>query len=291
MTDGPATGGRRLLGSVPGPRRPWRTPSAEPPRRHFLSRRLAQLGLRARVTVAFALGALVLSGALSALTYAVTRNFLVQQRERAAVSQAFVNAQVARDVLRAPGPDVPRLLAALGSAGGARGVLLYRQRWFATSLAVGRDTLPLALRRVVAAGVPARQGFRLGAEPWFAVGVPLSAAEASYFEVVPVGQLERTLDTLGLSLLGAGVVTTAAGVAMGRWLSNRLLRPLADVSDAAAAIAGGELGTRLDAPDDRDLAPLASSFNAMVDALAERIAREARFVSDVSHELRSPLTT
>ncbi|HEX3947683.1 MAG TPA: HAMP domain-containing sensor histidine kinase, partial [Acidimicrobiales bacterium] len=36
---------------------------------------------------------------------------------------------------------------------------------------------------------------------------------------------------------------------------------------------------------------LTSSFNRMVDQLQERIEREARFTSDVSHELRSPLST
>jgi signal transduction histidine kinase len=42
---------------------------------------------------------------------------------------------------------------------------------------------------------------------------------------------------------------------------------------------------------DPDLVGLTASFNAMVDQLQERIEREARFNSDVSHELRSPLTT
>ena len=41
----------------------------------------------------------------------------------------------------------------------------------------------------------------------------------------------------------------------------------------------------------RTCAVLAASFNEMVDALEERIKRDARFASDVSHELRSPLTT
>ena len=44
-------------------------------------------------------------------------------------------------------------------------------------------------------------------------------------------------------------------------------------------------------PADPDLVGLTTSFNAMVDELQVRIEREARFNSDVSHELRSPLTT
>ena len=45
------------------------------------------------------------------------------------------------------------------------------------------------------------------------------------------------------------------------------------------------------AAGDPDLSALAASFNRMTDALQERIQHEVRFTADVSHELRSPLTT
>ena len=54
-----------------------------------------------------------------------------------------------------------------------------------------------------------------------------------------------TLQALGISLLGATAITTAAGAMLGLWASRRALRPLADVSEAAEAIAGGRLDTRL----------------------------------------------
>src|SRR6185369_10955725 len=49
--------------------------------------------------------------------------------------------------------------------------------------------------------------------------------------------------------------------------------------------------TRLEATDDPHLGLLATSFNEMAQALEERVERDARFASDVSHELRSPLMT
>ena len=60
---------------------------------------------------------------------------------------------------------------------------------------------------------------------------------------------------------------------------------------AAEAIAGGRLDTRLEGGDDPDLEALVTSFNHMAQALEERIERDGRFASDVSHELRSPLMT
>jgi signal transduction histidine kinase len=70
------------------------------------------------------------------------------------------------------------------------------------------------------------------------------------------------------------------------------VRPLERVSAAAALIAGGELTTRLVTDNtDREVQQLTESFNAMVSQLVDRLERDARFASDVSHELRSPLTT
>jgi two-component system, OmpR family, sensor histidine kinase MtrB len=255
-------------------------------------RRRRQLGLRARVTVAFALGALALSTVLSALTYGLVRNNLIQQREASAVSQALVNARVARDGLRAPvAGGLTRVLGSLESQGRGGVVLHVEDRWFASSLVVNRDTLPEALRRQVRSGRPVQQRFSHEGDPWLAVGVPIPRVDAEFFEAFSLADVDRTLDVLGYSLAGAALLTTMAGAAVGRWASARVLRPLATVSEAAAAITRGSLDTRLSATADKDLAPLASSFNSMVEALADRIRRDARFASDVSHELRSPLTT
>ncbi|HEV7534189.1 MAG TPA: hypothetical protein VGP90_01065, partial [Acidimicrobiia bacterium] len=62
--------------------------------------RRPQLGLRARVTLAFAGGALALSAALSGVSYGLVRNYLVDQTKTAALREAFVNAGVAQDGLR-----------------------------------------------------------------------------------------------------------------------------------------------------------------------------------------------
>src|SRR5690606_7598255 len=72
--------------------------------------------------------------------------------------------------------------------------------------------------------------------------------------------------------------------------SRQLLRPISRVADAAEKIASGTLGARLENETDPDLNRLAGSFNDMADAVQERIEREQRFASDVSHELRSPIT-
>ncbi|MDQ1516759.1 MAG: hypothetical protein QOE80_2589 [Actinomycetota bacterium] len=250
-----------------------------------------KFGLRTRVTLAFAGGALMLSAALSGVSYGLVRNYLVDQTQTAALREAFVNASLARDGLRTSSASIPRILSSLQDPDGSPSLVFHDENWFSSKVGIGKESLPDAFRLAVNAGRASRQAYRQAGTAHLAIGLPLTAVKASYFEVFSLDQLDRTLRFLGLALLGAGLATTVAGAAVGRWASTRLLRPVADVAQAAAAVAGGRLDTRLPASDDVDLATLTTSFNSMADALQGRIERDARFASDVSHELRSPLTT
>ncbi len=122
------------------------------------------------------------------------------------------------------------------------------------------------------------------------VGVYIRRHDTGYFEAFPADDegstLRALLTALGLGGLGTLVLATLFGFST----SRRLLRPLSRVADAAEDIASGGLDTRLDSESDPDLDRLASSFNDMADAVQTRLEREARFASDVSHELRSPIT-
>jgi len=254
-------------------------------------RRWSRLGLRARVTVTFGMGALALSATMAGLTYFTARQFILHERETAILRQAYVNASLARSSLRSPTQNITLLLDSLDTLPGSLSVLEQRGQWYATSISVGENAIPVGLRSLVLSGVPASQHFVLNGSPEMVVGVPVPSVGSAYFEVFSLDELARTLRILALALAGAALVTTAAGAVIGRWASGRALRPLDEVSKAAETIAGGRLHVRLVAADDPDLSALAASFNRMADALLERIEREARFTSDVSHELRSPLTT
>ena len=255
------------------------------------ARTYMRFGLRTRITIAFGLGAAVLSVLLALVTYGLVRENLVNQHESAATRQAFLNARVVRDGLRGGGQPEQAVLDGLESPTGASPVLLRNGQWFAATVERGREQLPLALRETVAAGRPARMRFDIENTAQLGVGVPIPGVGAAYFEIASFADTERALHSLGFSLALAAAVTTLAGGVLGAYASRRVLRPLAHVSAAAVAIAGGRLDTRVARIDDPDLGTLVNSFNEMASALQERIERDARFASDVSHELRSPLTT
>lgn len=248
-------------------------------------------GLRFRITVWFAVGGLVISTALAFVMYEIADRYLVRQRERTATRQAYLDARLLRDSLRSTDTDPNEALASLQLPSSSSVVLQYRGRWYGTSVALSEDNLPDGLREVVGEGSPARQRVLVRDQPDLVVGVPIPEVDAGYYEVFSLAELDSTLGVIRTTVLLGAAATTLAMALLGFWVGRRTLRPVHEVSLAAATIAAGDLSTRLDAGGDPDLEPLADSFNAMVDALQERTERDTRFVSDVSHELRSPLTT
>ncbi|HMJ74340.1 MAG TPA: HAMP domain-containing sensor histidine kinase [Iamia sp.] len=254
----------------------------------------ARLGLRARITFAFAATTAVLSALMAGTTWGLTRENLVNQREATATRQIRDDAgEVELAVDSGADPEaLTKVLTRLNTPNSSRPILeVEGEAPLANAPTFGSDVIPDELRRSVQSGEAARMLVTINGEPELVLGVPINDGDAAFYEIVSFKELEDTLRSLAVSLFGASVVTTLVGGTLGYWLSRRTLRPLANVGLAAEAIAGGRLDTRLEGTDDPDLNVLVSSFNHMAQALEERIDRDGRFASDVSHELRSPLMT
>lgn len=251
----------------------------------------ARWGLRASVTVSFAAGALLLSVVLAAGTFFVARHYLTEQRERTATRQAFADASYVRDGLRTSGAQVSDVLGAVAPPSDTDVVVHRYGRWFSSSLQSDAHDVPASVRRQVEGGSAAVLWGRSQNVPTIIVGVPLAAVDAELYEISQPTELRSTLSTLAVVLAGFALLTTLGGALLGRAAARRVVAPLDDVARAATRISVGDLSTRLPSTDDPDLAAIIGSFNAMAEALDERIARDARFAADISHELRSPLTT
>jgi signal transduction histidine kinase len=97
---------------------------------------------------------------------------------------------------------------------------------------------------------------------------------------------------LTAALLALGIPFITGFVGYGTWLSvSRTLRPVDQIRRMLDEITATDLERRVPVPSRRDeVGLLTESVNATLDRLEEAVARQRAFVSDVSHELRSPLT-
>lgn len=241
--------------------------------------------------MAFGAVALILAVAMgAAVLWGVTQYLTVQRQERT-FSQTTANALRMERGLSAAAVPVPELLVGLPRAAGSISLLYYGGEWFTTSLLSGPEQLPTPLVDRVLGGKPARQRIEVNGNLRAAVGVPLEGGSGAYFEVFALQDLDLNFRALAVAMAVAALGAPPLGMLLGRWATRRALRPLRTLSATAAAVARGDLGARIDPGDDPDLVELAASFNHNTAALQRRVARDARFASDVSHELRSPLTT
>lgn len=105
--------------------------------------------------------------------------------------------------------------------------------------------------------------------------------------------LDQALSTALLLSLGIGTgAAVVAAFAVSWVLSSRLARPIEDLSDTADQLAGGDLSARAALPPvDDELADLTVAFNDMAAALEHTEDTRRRLLSDLAHELRTPLST
>ena len=250
---------------------------------------LKPIGLRSRILITFGLGSFALSLFLALATYNFTRSNLVEDREKNVIEQAYENAaQLAIDLRSNPSNTqtvIERLTA-------NRPLLYFRGTWTGdnarfSSNVIDRDMLVATIDN----REPRTMRIEVDKELVLAIGIPLDSADAAYFEFPSMQDVRSTLNSINLALTLAAIITTLLGIFLGAIVASRAVRPLTAASQAAQAIAGGRLDTRLEETDDPDLSALTSSFNDMAAALELRVERDTRFTSDVSHELRSPLMT
>lgn len=241
--------------------------------------------------LAFGLLGLLVAAVVAIAAYEVTRSTLVGQREAGARRQAYLNARSVRAALTSdPGSPADALSRTQLSSGG-RALVRSGDEWFSSSVSGGRNDVPADLLEALDEGVAGQQRVARDDEVSVAVGVPLVGTDALYVELVPLQEVDDTLSQVARGLLVAVVAAAGVGLVLGRWLTGRILQPVRQTAAAADEIREGQLDRRLEQQQDPDLRPLVESFNRMVDGLQERIDRESRFASDVTHELRSPLAT
>jgi signal transduction histidine kinase len=104
--------------------------------------------------------------------------------------------------------------------------------------------------------------------------------------------IEDSLEDVEHTFLLVGAVALAAALLAGYLVAARTAAPLRRFAGTATTVDAGDLSPRVDVETSAaaELRTLAEAFNHMLDRLEDAFARQRSFVSDASHELRSPLT-
>ncbi|MCX2951408.1 sensor histidine kinase [Lentzea sp. NEAU-D7] len=252
---------------------------------------LRRPSLRWRVAAALGLGSLLVTSLLAVATWNLASDYMLRQRVQATTRQAEVNLRLVEEAVRTNSDGLTELLTGLTTNPDSTIMLFRGGDVLSSGRQVDPAVVPGELITMARDGTPARQRLRADGIPVIAVAQSLADGQGVYVELFQLVQLDRTFRFLSGLLIAGTVLSGLIGVGLGSWASRRALRPLTELTAAASRIAGGDLKARLPDQADPDLEPLATTFNTTADALEQRVLRDARFAGDVSHELRSPLTT
>jgi signal transduction histidine kinase len=128
----------------------------------------------------------------------------------------------------------------------------------------------------------------------FVVGLPVVrnfdvVAAVRGAEPMSVVATELRRQRLNIVLFAAAALVMALGV--GLWLSSRLARPLARLSDAAGHLGSGDFTSRAPRSGIAQVDDVAQALDDTANRLSDLVERERSFSAHASHQLRTPLTS
>jgi signal transduction histidine kinase len=94
-----------------------------------------------------------------------------------------------------------------------------------------------------------------------------------------------------LLLAALALALIAAAVWVADWMGRGLVTSIEDLARSAHDLAGGDLGARVEPQDPPELREVGEAFNYLAGRLNELLIEERESVADLSHRLRTPLTS
>lgn len=149
---------------------------------------------------------------------------------------------------------------------------------------------------VLAGNIVRRKGVYGEQEKYYMLTVcmPLSENDQVYgilFMHAPLKGVSQTLNEIFRFVLQSAAMSAIVTITIMFFYSRRISRPITQMSLATREIVKGDYTKRVSAKGRDEIAQLAHNFNAMTDHVEQLEELRRSFVANVSHELRSPLTS
>ncbi len=122
---------------------------------------------------------------------------------------------------------------------------------------------------------------------------PVDVNGRSCFVIVsdPAPYVFELLAKMALYVIGTMALCLAVAVAMLRFSLSRIIKPVRAMTIAAKHFGEGDFSQKVNVQDHSEMGFLANTLNDMAQSLAETDNERKSFVSNVSHELKTPMTT
>ena len=133
----------------------------------------------------------------------------------------------------------------------------------------------------------------MGLDNLFAYYAPYQLNEQPMVIILhfPAGDIREVISAVRLNIMLPLLFSLIAVGFILFIVSRKLAGPLQQMNRAALELAHGDFKTRVPVTSQDEVGQLARSFNFMVEKLEEWEGTRQEFLTNVSHELRSPLTT
>ena len=251
-----------------------------------------------RVALTFAVAVILTALALALSAYFISKAESDQDALDKALSQSRFNLALAEAMLPASpqDSDYKKLVNAFQIRGDFATLIETGQQPYHSGFDVSADLITPQLAAKVAESHLGYQMISLSGRPALVVGGPARSGQLAIYFFYPQDARLAQLAQFRNILIIAGVVLAVLGALAGYVLARGLVRPIRRTTKAAVRMSEGDLDIRLPVGSD-EFGVLATSFNRMAESLQAKMldleagqARERRFVADVTHELRTPVS-
>jgi two-component system sensor histidine kinase MprB len=147
-------------------------------------------------------------------------------------------------------------------------------------------------RRIAAAGRGEELGDRTVRGTHLRVLTLGAGPRGAVLVALPLTEVDHELGRLELLLVAVGLAGIALAAALGLLVARTALAPIARFTRRTEHLTGElDLSQRLEVSGRDELARLAESFNATLDALARSVGTQRQLIADAGHELRTPIAS